>query len=142
VLNKGILSKIDESISFFSIVLLDVEVSELIGVLVRGGDVEIVSEILLLEILLCEVLKVSLGEGDLGVNGDLLVVVGDSQVLAEVTSGTSNLDLGLEEFSEVGNDEDLIFNGLSAVDVESEVDLLDLLCFLSECHFCFSVFIL
>jgi len=114
---------------------LDVEVSELIRVLVGGGDVEIVSEILLLEVLLCEVLKVSLGEGDLGVNGDLLVVVGDGQVFAEVTSGTSNLDLGLEEFSEVGNDEDLIFNWLSAVDVESEVDLLDLLCFLSECHF-------
>ena len=114
---------------------MDVEVSELIRVLVGGGDVEIVSEILLLEILLCEVLKVSLGEGNLRSNSDLLVSVRDSQILSEISGGTSNLDLGLEELSEVGNDEDLVFNGLGAINAEVKVNFLDLLCFLSECHF-------
>ena len=114
---------------------MNVEVSELIGVLIRRSHVEIVSEILLLEILLCEVLKVSLGEGNLRSNSDLLISVRDSQILSKISGGTSNLNLGLEELGEVRNHEDFVFNWLSAVDVEVKVNFLDLLCFLSECHF-------
>lgn len=121
--------------SFVSLVLLDIEVSKLVRVLVRRGDVEIVSQVLLLEVLLGQVLKVSLGEGDVRVNGDLLVGGVNSDSFTQVTSLTRNLDVSLQEFSEFTDKEDLIFNGLGAVDVEAQVNLLDLLSFLSERHF-------
>jgi len=70
-------------------------------------------------------------------NSDLLISIGDSQIFTKISCGTSNLDLGLEELSKVSNDEDFVFNRLCAVDVEIKVNFLDLLCFLSECHFTF-----
>jgi len=70
-------------------------------------------------------------------NSDLLIGIGDSQVFTKISGGTSNLDLGLKELSEVSNHEDFVFNWLCAVDVEVKINFLDLLCFLSECHFTF-----
>lgn len=73
---------------------------------------------MLFQVFLGEVLEVSLGEVDVGVHGDLPVVGGDLDVLAELAELAVDLDPLAEELGEVGGVEDLVLDGAGAVDAE------------------------
>ena len=103
--------------------LLDVEVLDLVRALVGGNDIEELTEGVLLEVLLGEVLEVSLGEADVGLDSDALVVGVDLHALSEVSGSAADLDAGSEELSEVAGVEDLVLDGLGAVDGEGVRDL-------------------
>lgn len=82
---------------------------------------------MLFEIFLGEVLEVSLGEVDGGVDGDLLLFVGDFDVIAEFSELAIDLDPLPEELGEVSGVENLVFDGAGAVDAECEMDWFFLL---------------
>ena len=67
---------------------------------------------MLLEVLLGEVLEVSLGEADVGLDSDALVVSVHLHTLSEVAGSAADLDAGSEELSEVAGVEDLVLDGL------------------------------
>jgi hypothetical protein len=99
-------------------ILLDVEILDLIVGLVGGDNVQEFSKTVLLEVLLGQVLKISLGEGDIGVDVDDFVGVGDLDAVTQFTDLSVNLDSLSEELSEVAGVEDLVLNGSGAVDGE------------------------
>ena len=72
--------------------VLDLEVSKGIGVLRNGNDSQEFLQVLLLEVLLGQVLKVSLGEGDLGLNNEVVLVGGDGNCGSEVSGFVVNLN--------------------------------------------------
>jgi hypothetical protein len=72
----------------------------------------------LLQVLLGQVLQVALGETDIGLDADALIITGDLNTLSEVASSASDLDAGSEELCEVGSVEDLVLDGLGAVNGE------------------------
>ena len=113
------------------LVIVDVEELKLVLVLVGGDDTEILAKVLLLEVLLGQVLEVSLGEGDLGLNDDCVLVLGNSDGLAEVADLAVDLDfLGKVGF-EVVKYEDVVFDWVLAVDHISVAGLLGLVSLLS-----------
>lgn len=76
----------------------DVEVTELIGTLVRGNDTEPVTELVLLEELLGKVLEVTLGELLVGSDGDLGIITTDNgHLIGETTGATLDLDAIVKE---------------------------------------------
>jgi hypothetical protein len=75
-----------------SSLLLDVKVFNLIGGLVGGDNVQELSKAVLFEIFFGEVLKVSLGEVDVGLDSDLLVVAAHSHGFSEVAGSSANFD--------------------------------------------------
>jgi hypothetical protein len=103
--------------------LLDVEVLDLVGGLVDGDDVQELAETVPLEVLLGEVLEVSLGEGDVGLDGDFLVVAAHLDLLSQFAGFAVDFDSVLQELGEVGCVEDLVLDGLGAVDDEGSGDL-------------------
>jgi hypothetical protein len=92
--------------------LLDVEVFNLVGRLVGGNDIQKLSQAVLLEIFFGEVFQVSLGEVDVSLDSNPLVVAVDSYGLSEVAGSSCDFDASSEELSEIGGIEDLILNGL------------------------------
>jgi hypothetical protein len=99
--------------------LLDVEVLDLIGGSVGCDHVQELSKTVLLEVFLGEVLEVSLGEGDVGLDRDALVVTGNAHNFSEVASPSSDFDASTQELSEIVGIEDLILDGFGAIDGES-----------------------
>ena len=79
---------------------MDVEVAELVGGLVGRDDVEVVTELLLLEVLLGEVLEVALGERGLGNDVEAVLVAGDDDGVTEDTGLAVDLDAVVEELLE------------------------------------------
>lgn len=81
---------------FLILVLLivgNVEITELEGLLVRSNDTEPITDLVLLQELLGEVLEVTLGESNVGDNGDLVISrARDGNGLTEVVGTTINLD--------------------------------------------------
>lgn len=73
---------------------------------------------MLFEVFFGEVLKVSLGEVDVGLNSYLLVVTADSHGFSEVAGSSADFDACSEELSEIVGIEDLILNGLWAINGE------------------------
>jgi len=123
-----------------SLVVVDLEETELVGVLAVGEHAEELTEVLLLEVLLGEVLKVALGESDLGLNDEGVLVLGDGDGLAEVAGLALNLDLVVHEALEVGENENVVLDGLGAVDDVSVVGLLGLLTLLDLLnHLCLKI---
>lgn len=71
----------------------DVEITELEGLLVRSNDTEPVTDLVLFQELLGEVLEVTLGESNVGDNGDLVISrTRDGNGFTEVVGTTINLD--------------------------------------------------
>jgi len=103
--------------------LLNVEVFDLVRALVGGNDIEELTKGVLLQVFLGEVFQVSLGEADVSLDSDALVVSVHLHALSEVASATADLDAGSEELSEVAGVEDLVLDGLGAVDGEGVRDL-------------------
>ena len=78
---------------------------------------------MLLQVLLGQVLQVALRKTDIGLDTHALIITGDLHALAQVASSASDLDAGSEELSEVGGVEDLVLDGLGAVNGEGVRDL-------------------
>ena len=115
--------------SLFVILLIvlvgDVEVTELVGALVRGNDTEPVAELVLLEELLGKVLEVTLGELLVGGDGDLGIITTDNgHLIGETTGAALDLDAIVEELLESRGIENLVTSGAGAVDDELVRDLL------------------
>merc|ERR1719195_830108 len=66
------------------VVVVDLEVSQLVAVLGVGNHTKPVPQVVLLQVLLGEVLKVALGEGGGGGDGDLVLLPDEGDLLAEV----------------------------------------------------------
>jgi hypothetical protein len=69
-----------------------------------------------------QVLQISLGEGDVGADGHFLFVVAHLHGLAEVAGPAADFDALAEVLCEVGGVEDLILDGLAAIDGEAVRD--------------------
>lgn len=102
--------------------LLDVEVFDLIGRLVDSDYVQKLTKTVSFEILLGEVLQVSLGKSNIGLNSYLLVVTVYLHLLSQLAGFAVNFYPVFQELCEVGGVEDLILDGLGAVNHESSGD--------------------
>jgi len=99
-----------------------VEVAEFIAQLVGalGDDADEIAQVVFLQILLGEVLDVLLGEGQLGLDDDLVgvgLVRGDLDELAEVAGLAFNLDALSQELGETRAIDNVVFGGLGQVDL-------------------------
>ncbi len=95
-----------------SSLLLDVKVFNLVGRLIGSNNIQELSKAVLFEVFFGEVLKVSLGEVDVGLHSNLLVVAADSHGFSEVAGSSTDFNACSEEFSEIIGIEDLILNRL------------------------------
>jgi len=92
-----------------TLIVYNVEESQLIDTLASRNDPQPISQLLLLEELLRQVLQVSSRERNVRDNLDLAIAsLGDGDLIAEVTSPALNLDLLGEELLEGGEVEDLV----------------------------------
>ena len=89
-------------------------------VVFRGGnDTDPVPQAVLLQELFGEILEVSLGEGDVGGDGDLVVPIADDlDVLAKLADLALDLDAVVQELFKVCAVEDTVRGGLRVVDDE------------------------
>ena len=102
-----------------SLVVVDGEELEFVDVLVGGDDSQVLTELLFLEVLLGQILEVSLGEGNLALNDSGVLVLANGDNLAKVGLLTLNLDVVNEPLDEVSENENVVLNGVSALDDES-----------------------
>ena len=116
----------ERSLFFLTLIVVNLEVTELVGGLVGGDNSEIFTHLLLLEVLLGQVLEVSLGEVDVGGDDDVVLVLANGDGAAEVTKLSVNLDSLGEEICEIIEDDDVILDGKGAVDGELVHGLLGL----------------
>jgi len=100
------------------IVVRDVEVTELVHALGRGNNVNVVTELLLLQVLLGEVLEVTLGERKLSSDEDLGLLTGEGDLVAELASLAVDLDALKEETLELSALEEAILEWDRVVDGE------------------------
>lgn len=99
--------------------LVDVEVLELEGLLVSGNDTEPVTELVLLQETLGEVLEVTLGERNVGSDGDLgISTTGNLDGITKVVGAALDLDAIVKVLLESGGIEDLVVGGTRAVNDE------------------------
>ena len=106
------------------LLIVDLEVSELVAVLGAGHHTKPVPQVVLLQILLGEVLQVSLGEGDVGGEGQLGLLSLHAELLAKVGSLASNLDALLKILLEISAVHDAILHGVGAVNEQLDLILL------------------
>ena len=124
VITIDIISLLGILILIVRFLVVDLEVSELVAVLGVGNHTQPVSQVVLLQVLLGEVLQVSLGEGDVGGEGDLGLLPLHGELLAEVAGLASDLDALLEVLLEVSAVHDTILDGVGAVNEELDLVLL------------------
>lgn len=103
---------------FGGLVLLDIEVLDLVGLLVLGDDVEELPKAVLFQVFLGKVLEVPLGEGHGADDIDFRSVIGNFDLVSKFASLAINFDPLTQILGEVGRDEDLVLDGLGAVDGE------------------------
>ena len=85
---------------FFLLGVVDVEVTEFVGVLVGGNHTKPITEGVLLQILLREVLQIPLGERRLGGDVDLGLLPGDVHLVAQNTGLAVDLHTVVEKLLE------------------------------------------
>ena len=102
-----------------SLVVVDGEELEFVDVLIGGDDSQVLTELLFLEVLLGQILEVSLGEGNLALNDSGVLVLANGDNLAKVGLLALNLDVVNEPLDEVSENENVVLNGVSALDDES-----------------------
>ena len=100
---------------------MDVEVSELVGVLVGSDHTKPVTEGVLLQILLREILQIPLGERRLGGDGDLSLLPGDADLVPQNTGLPVDLHAVVEKLLEDGGVKEPIINGGGQVQHKLEV---------------------
>merc|ERR1719509_527419 len=105
-------------IVLFILLIVDLEVSEFVGVLGVSDNTKPIPEVVLLEVLLGEVLEVPLGEGDVAGELDLGLLPGQAHVLPEVASLASHLDAFMKILLEVSTVHDTVLHGVGAIDGE------------------------
>merc|ERR1712109_326673 len=108
------------------VVIVDLEISQLVAVLGVGNHTQPVPQVVFLQVLLGEVLKVALGEGGGGGDGDLILLPDKGDLLAEVVGFATNLDPLTQVLLEVLAVHDAVLDGW----VQSMVNLRDSLFFL------------
>lgn len=115
-----IINKLNEVnlLLFFSITTGDLEVSQFVGVLGTGNDVQEITKLLLLQVLLGQVLQVSLGEWKFSSDVNLSLLTGDLDLGAKVASLAVDLDAVVQVLLESSSIEDLVFDWLPAVNGE------------------------
>jgi hypothetical protein len=104
---------------FFFVILVDVEIFELITTLGVGNNTKPITKVVCLEIFLRQVFEVTFGEVNLGLDADFgLAGDADTHVFAEVSSFAFDLDVIFEEFLELGNLHDAIFDWMSTINLK------------------------
>lgn len=114
-------SKLKKNLFFFFFVFIigNVEVTKFEGLLVSSDNTEPVTDLVLLQELLGEVLEVTLGEGNVSNNSDLVVSrARDSNSFTEVVGTTINLDTVVEVLFERGSVKDLVVGRAGTVNDE------------------------
>merc|ERR1719481_2466986 len=101
------------------VVVVDLEVSQLVAVLGVGNHTQPVPQVLL-----GEVLKVALGEGGGGGDGNLVLLPDEGDLLAEVVGFATNLDPLAQVLLEVLAVHDAVLDRVGAVDGELEGQLV------------------
>lgn len=79
---------------------------------------------MLLQVFFGQVFQVSLGESNICINADFLIIVGHFNILSEMSDFAIDFDSLSKEFSKVGSVENFILNGFGAVDAEGVGDFL------------------
>lgn len=114
-------SKLKKNLFFFFFVFIigNVEVTKFEGLLVSSDNTEPVTDLVLLQELLGEVLEVTLGEGNVSNNSDLVVSrARDSNSFTEVVGTTIDLDTVVEVLFESGSVKDLVVGRTGTVNDE------------------------
>merc|ERR1711899_5571 len=106
------------------VVVVDLEVSQLVAEISDGIHTKPVPQVVLLQVLLGEVLKVALGEGGGGGDGDLVLLPDKGDFLAEVVGFATNLDPLTQVLLEVLAVHDAVLDRVGAVDGELEGQLV------------------
>merc|ERR1719175_354599 len=106
------------------VVVVDLEVSQLVAVLGVGNHTQPVPQVVLLQVLFGEVLKVALGEGGGGGDGNLVLLPDEGDLLAEVIGFATNLDPLAQVLLEVLAVHDAVLHRVGAVDGELEGQLV------------------
>lgn len=110
----------------FLLILTSIEVEETnLEIAATGSDnTKPVTEVLLLEVTLCKVLSVFAAERNVSGDSDLLTTGGDVDLVLELTGAVVDLNVLLEVFNElINNDDGTVTVGIGNVDD----DLLSLL---------------
>ena len=83
---------------FISLIVGNVEVTELEGLLVSSNDAQPITDLVLLQELLGQVLQVTLGESNVGDNSDLVISgTGDNNGFTQVVGTAFNLNTVMKE---------------------------------------------
>merc|ERR1711899_650629 len=106
------------------VVVVDLKVSQLVAVLGVGNHTQPVPQVVFLQVLLGEVLKVALGEGGGGGDGDLVLLPDKGDLLAEVIGFATNLDPPTQVLLEVLAVHDAVLDRVGTVNGELEGQLV------------------
>jgi hypothetical protein len=99
------------------LILHDIEEPKLIHALTGGHYTQPVTKLLLLQELLGQVLEVAAGELDVRDDFDLIAAdLGDGHIVPEIAGAAFDLDAVMQELLEGADIEDLVGDGLRAVD--------------------------
>merc|ERR1719167_1393675 len=106
------------------LIIVDLEVSQLIGIPGGGDNTKPISKIVLLQVFLCQILEVPLREGKIGRQIDLGLGSLQNDIITEVASLTTDLDPLLQILLEIGTIHDAILNGMGTIDHQLDLVLL------------------
>merc|ERR1711865_1246776 len=98
------------------VIVVDLEITELVGVLAGGNNSKVLTHLLLLQVLLGEVLEIALAEVNGGIDDEGVLVLGDGDGGSEVASLSFDLDSLGKEALEIAENDNIVFNWHAAVD--------------------------
>ncbi len=109
---------------FLLLVVVDLEVSELVGIVGGCHNTEPITKVVFLQVLLRQKLQVALGEGHGRREDNLVLLTPDGDLLAHVVCLASDLDPLVKVGLKVGAVHDSIFDRMRTVNGELEGGLL------------------